>query len=173
MNPIRSTFRRVLSALGLASRRRVENLQEAVTRAKAGADKLKGQLVTARADLRTVQDEVKRAATAKATAARETSEARARNEKLEAERDEWKRTALEWKNLAAEYRTRLHEVRRKLDTVEQSTRLSHEHLMSTEVKLDLVEAAIQTLDSRTRAVMPDGPPGRTASSHGSSGDSRE
>ena len=163
MSPIRSALRRVLAALGLASRATVENLREAVTRAKAEGDKLKGQLAAARADLRTVKDEAKRAATAQAAALRETAEARARCEQLKTERDVGKRTANEWKDRAEEYRAKLREVRGKLESVEHSTRLAHEHLMSTEVKLDLVDAAIQALDVRTRAVTPDGPPGDPAS----------
>ena len=171
MNPIRSALRHVLAALGLASRRRVENLLEATSRAKSRSDKLRGQLATARTELRNVKGEVKRTAKAQAAAMSETDEAHTRAEKLTAKSAEWKRTADDWKRRAEEYRTRLREVQRKLKSVEQSTRLAHEHLMSVEVKLDLVDAAIRTLDDRTRTVLPNGPVIGTASSHSPSGES--
>jgi len=172
MNPIRSALRRVLAALGLSSRAQVENLRETVTRAKAEADKLKGQLAAARADLRTVKNEAKRASTAHATAVRETAEARAHRDQLKTEGTEWKQTADTWKGRAEAYRAKVRDARHQLERVEQSTRLAHEHLMSTEVKLDLVDAAVRTLDVRTHAVMPQGPGSDTASP-GNSAKNRE
>ena len=49
------------------------------------------------------------------------------------------------------YRTELREARERIERAEKAIALSREHLMATETKLDLVEAAISVLDRRTRA----------------------
>jgi hypothetical protein len=48
------------------------------------------------------------------------------------------------------YRAELKEARERIERAEKAIALSREHLMATETKLDLVEAAINVLDRRTR-----------------------
>ena len=168
MNQIRSTLRRVLAWLGLTTRRRTESLQEANARVKTRADKLRRRLTATRADLLVAKSEAARAKKVGAVAVRKLTGARTLNERLKAERDKWKRAVHDSKKYADGLNTSLREMQRKLNDVDQSTRLAHEHLMSTEVKLDLVDAAIRTLDDRTRAVLPNGPVVGATSSPGSS-----
>ena len=51
---------------------------------------------------------------------------------------------------AQDLRTRLQNARARLEEAERSAATAHEHLMAMEVKLDLLEAAAQVLDLRTR-----------------------
>lgn len=81
----------------------------------------------------------KAAVRAEETAAR----ARAEAERATAQVDEWRVRA---QALTAELR----EVRDRLEEARRVGTLAREHLMATETKLDLIEAAIHVLDARTR-----------------------
>jgi chromosome segregation ATPase len=56
----------------------------------------------------------------------------------------------EWKTRAEALTTDLRELRDRLEESRRVGALAREHLMATEVKLDLIEAAIHVLDARTR-----------------------
>jgi chromosome segregation ATPase len=59
------------------------------------------------------------------------------------------RTA-DWRRRAETLTSELHEMRTRLENAQRATESANEQLMAMEVKLDLIEAAIQVLDSRTR-----------------------
>jgi len=56
----------------------------------------------------------------------------------------------EWKRRAEALKLELQEMRARLELAHQAADSANEQLMAMEVKLDLIEAAIQVLDSRTR-----------------------
>jgi len=58
--------------------------------------------------------------------------------------------AEEWRTRAEALTNQLRELRERLEESRRLGTLAREHLMATEVKLDLIEAAIQVLDTRTR-----------------------
>jgi hypothetical protein len=47
-------------------------------------------------------------------------------------------------------KTQLHALRERLGHANHVTTIAREHLLATEVKFDLIEAAILVLDTRTR-----------------------
>ena len=171
MNTFRSALKRILAFIGLAPIRQVHALSGTVARADTKVDALKRRLATVHGELRTRKHEMKRLSRACDASERETREWQGSAERSKAKTAEWKVTAETWKQRAAQYRRSLRETKRQLESVEQTTHLAQEHLMSTEVKLDLVEAAIQTLDDRMRVVLSDGPIVKTGSSEDRPGDS--
>jgi chromosome segregation ATPase len=56
----------------------------------------------------------------------------------------------EWRTRAQALTMEVREVRDRLEEARRVGTLAREHLMVTETKLDLIEAAIQVLDARTR-----------------------
>ena len=56
----------------------------------------------------------------------------------------------QWKTRDEKHVSQLAEVRERMLRAEHAARLSQEHLTATETKLDVVEAAINVLDRRTR-----------------------
>ena len=64
--------------------------------------------------------------------------------------DEWKSRTEKMTAEAEDLRARLHHARASLEETQRTAIFAREHLMAIEVKLDLIEAAIQVLDTRTR-----------------------
>jgi chromosome segregation ATPase len=56
----------------------------------------------------------------------------------------------EWRTRAETLTGELRELKERLEESRRTGALAREHLMATEAKLDLIEAAIQVLDVRTR-----------------------
>ena len=110
-------------------KRRHEDAAEAVAGWKQAASRAQTEADRAKADIERLRTDLARA---KADVEREhgrTDEWKIRTEKMAAE--------------AADLRARLEETQR-------TAIFAREHLMAIEVKLDLIEAAIQVLDTRTR-----------------------
>ena len=68
----------------------------------------------------------------------------------QARTEEWKARSEKFAADAQDLRARLQSSRAKLEDAEHAAATAHEHLMAMEVKLDLLEAAAQVLDLRTR-----------------------
>ena len=136
-----------LGGVGLAPAGQVARIKAEGDRAAQKLRELEQRVADLRTDAETWKrrhDDVARRAAehqdalAKATARAERAEARA--EELKARGDAMQAEA-------KEMRARLQENARTTTSV-------REHLMATETKLDLIEAALQVLDARTRAVVP-------------------
>ena len=56
----------------------------------------------------------------------------------------------EWKARAEALSEEKRDLRARLEEVQRASITAREYLMATEAKLDLIEAALQVLDSRTR-----------------------
>jgi chromosome segregation ATPase len=144
---MKAAIRKVLAGFGLAT---AAQLAHAQAQARQAADKAEQRLAKLRADAdgwKQRQEEAARsAAELRKTAARaDTAAERAARdlERANARTEEWKGRA---ETLTAEMR----ELRQRLEETRRVTTVARQHLMATEVKLDLIEAAIQVLDARTR-----------------------
>lgn len=139
MSVLRSAARRGLAAFGLAPASHVSHLQHRVESAERRAEQGKQAIAEARD-----------AATRWKARASELEEQVRKNARLaerlaKAERELQQVTARDEKHLG-----QLKEVRERMERAEKAVALSREHLMATETKLDIVEAAIHVLDTRTR-----------------------
>ena len=158
---MKEAIKRLLSALGLAPATHVvrlaaevERLTAETRRLSARVAQLEDRVVTSRADAegwkrrhedttRVLADAKKASSGAESEAEATLALARADAERARSQGDEWKKKAESRGALIEELRARTHEA-------ERAAASAREHLMAVEVKLDLVEAAIQILDARTR-----------------------
>ena len=147
---MKAVILKFLAFLGLAPAGRVT---VATTQARDAAKKvarLEERLASLRADAQTWKgrhyETAHALATLKDTAARAEAANRQKNDEIERLR----RQADEWRAKAEKLSTDIGELRERLVESRRIGTLAREHLMATEVKLDLIEAAIQILDARTR-----------------------
>jgi chromosome segregation ATPase len=151
---MKALIKKLLAIIGLATAAQVEHANARAHQAAGKNRQLEARMAKLREDTeawrRRQQDAAAAAAEWKKAAARaEADGARAADEtaKVRAQLAEWRTRADALAIQLREYRERLEESRRV------STR-AREHLMATEVKLDLVEAALRVLDARTRGSAP-------------------
>ncbi|MGH9254279.1 MAG: hypothetical protein ACRD3C_06890, partial [Vicinamibacterales bacterium] len=71
-------------------------------------------------------------------------------ERAQADLEREKPQTAEWRRRAETLKTDLQDMRARVDNAHRATEAANEQLMAMEVKLDLIEAAIQVLDMRTR-----------------------
>jgi chromosome segregation ATPase len=168
---MKGTIKGFLSALGLAPAAQADRLTKETRDLAAKVAQLEERLAQARVDA----DNWKRRHTesaeavagwkeAAAKADAETERVRASGDRLasdveraaadlkreQARTEEWKARADKFAADAQDLRVRLQNARTRLDEAERTAATAHEHLMAMEVKLDLLEAAAQVLDLRTR-----------------------
>lgn len=141
---------RLLALLGLAPVSHVAEARARAQRAAGKTERLEQQLASARGDAETWkrrhQDADAAVAKWKASAAAAEDEAKkalAAAERARAQAEEWRTRA---EALTAEMRA----LRERLEESARAATVAREQVMATEVKLDLVEAAIHVLDARTR-----------------------
>jgi chromosome segregation ATPase len=138
-----SLITNVLAPLGLVPAAHAQRLKAESDRAAEKLRMLEGRTAELKADAegwkRRHEEASRKLAEAQAAATR--AEARAQRE--EARAQELKARGDTLAAEMKEMRTRLQEASRTSGTV-------REHLMATETKLDLIEAALQVLDARTR-----------------------
>ena len=174
---MKSAIKGFLSALGLAPAAQTERLTKEARDLAARVAQLEERLTQARADADSWKRRHTETADAlagwKQAAAKgdaETERVRAGSERLaadveraaadvkreQARTEEWRTRAEKLAADAQDLRVRLQNSRAKLDDAERAAATAHEHLMAMEVKLDLLEAAAQVLES------PHARPGRAA-----------
>ncbi len=147
---MKDTIRKALAGFGLAPAGQLHRLAEQSRQSSDKVKSLEDRLAKLRADTDTWKqrhDDV----TAKV---REWKEAAARAE-AEAERmragaEHSKARAAEWKVRADALTEEKLALRARLEEAQRGAINAREYLMATEAKLDLIEAAIQVLDTRTR-----------------------
>jgi len=144
---MKTAIKRSLATIRLAPASQVEHLAEQTRRKNLKIAKLEKQIAKLRTDIETWKNLHQTSEKATTEWKRATAKAKARSAahtiRAEASSEEWKERAVKLKD-------RLHSVRARLQQANQASKLAREHLMATEVKLDLVEAAIHVLDARTR-----------------------
>ncbi len=168
---MKRAIRALLAAFGLAPAAQVERVTAEARQAAGKATQLEDRLARVRAETdtwkRRHEDTAEAVAGWKEAASRAHTEAdRAKVDidrlktdigraKADAERergrtDEWKSRTEKMTAEAEDLRARLHHARAQLAETQRTATFAREHLMAMEVKLDLIEAAIQVLDTRTR-----------------------
>jgi chromosome segregation ATPase len=161
---MKTVIKALLSGVGLAPASQVEPLHAELRRAEAKIIHLEEQLVQVRADgqswKRRYDDTAEGLAGWKQAAHRAEAEAerakgngdkvRADLERAKADVEREQARAADWRRRAETMTAELHEMRTRLESGQRATESANEQLMAMEVKLDLIEAAIQVLDSRTR-----------------------
>jgi len=129
----------LLGAVGLASAGRTRTLMKRLEAAEQRADELKRAVAEAR-------DETARW---KARAG-EMTERVASAERAAAQLPKIERELNQVRMRDEKHRAQLADVRERMLRAEHAASLSQEHLIATEAKLDVIEAAIIVLDGRTR-----------------------
>jgi chromosome segregation ATPase len=168
---MKSALKQFLAAFGLAPASHVDRLQREAREHGSRVAQLEERLAQARTDAdgwkRRQTETAEAVAGWKQSAARADAEVerlRAASERLtadleraahdlkreQARTEEWKERADKMAADAQDLRTRLQNARARLDEAERAAATAHELLMAMEVKLDLLEAAAQVLDLRTR-----------------------
>ena len=154
---MKAAIKRLLAKVGVAPAAHLARLEADVRRAEARAAQLEQRLVTLRSEADTWKRRHEDAADASAGWKLAARRAQAELDRLKEDAGKGKK-ALEREKAAAERdKARLQDVRGALDRARsrlvdarRGMELSNEQLMAMEVKLDLIEAAIQVLDGRTR-----------------------
>jgi hypothetical protein len=156
-----SLLTNVLAPLGLVPAGDAKRLHAESERTAEKLRTLEGRLAELKADAeswkRRHEETARKLADAQAAAAR--AEARAQREEARAEELKGRGNAL-----VAEMK----EMRARLQDASRTGATVREHLMATETKLDLIEAALQVLDARTRLVTVLEQAPHAAASHGMS-----
>lgn len=140
----------LLASVHLAPANQVRHLSDQARRATVKASELEARLAQLRADVDTWKGHHEASAKAAAEWKQAAATANAKAERSAAYTKRAEASAEDWKARALALKEQLRSLRERLDHANQATALAREHLMATEVKLDLVEAAIQVLDTRTR-----------------------
>lgn len=147
---MKATIRRALAGLGLAPAGQVDRLAEESRRTSDKVKALEDRVAKLRADAETWKqrhDEVSaKLREWKANAAKAEAEA----ERLRAGAEHAKARGSEWKARAEALSEEKRDLRARLEEVQRAAITTREYVMATEAKLDLIEAALQVLDSRTR-----------------------
>lgn len=135
-------LRSALGAVGLTSAAHARALSQRAEAADSRAGELKEALAGARAD----------AARWKAKAA-ELGERVAKLEEAAERLPKVEREMQQWKTRDEKHVAQLADVRERMERAERAVALSREHLMATETKLDIIEGAVNVLDTRTRRAL--------------------
>jgi chromosome segregation ATPase len=135
-------IRTALGVVGLTSAAQAQALSQRAEAADRRAGELKEALAEARAD----------AARWKAKAA-ELGERLAKLEDTAERLPKIEREMQHWKTRDEKHVAQLAEVRERMERAERAVALSREHLMATETKLDIIEGAVNVLDTRTRRAL--------------------
>lgn len=115
---------------------KVKSLEDRVAKLRADADTWKQRHDDVAAKLR----ESKEAAAA----------AQAEAERMRAGAEHGKARAGEWKARAEAETSEKRDLRARLEEVQRAAITAREYVMATEAKLDIIESALQVLDTRTR-----------------------
>lgn len=147
---MKTAIKQVLASAGLVSAGEVRQQAEELRRMSEKVQSLEGRAAKLRADAETWKQRHDEA-TAKLRELRETANrASADAEELRAGAERAKARATGWKARADALTGEKATLRARLDEAQRAATAAREYVMATETKLDLLEAAIRVLDSRTR-----------------------
>ena len=161
---MKSAIKSLLAAVGLAPASQIERFGDEVRRAEAKVARLEGEIDQLRAEgqnwKRRYDDSAEAVAGWKQSAHRAQAEAerakggadrtKADLERAKADVEREQARAADWRRRAENMTAELREMKERLEKAHLATDAANEQLMAMEVKLDLIEAAIQVLDVRTR-----------------------
>jgi chromosome segregation ATPase len=146
---MRSLFRRLLGTLGLVRQSQLVALQQRLDKVMERAARLHDEVEALKRQLKVAAGEAARQG-AKLTQERAAFRAELAETRDRIEREKQHARKLEERSAKLEERAR--ELKPRLEQALKSVQLAQEHLMTTEVKLDIVEGAVNVLDERTRQV---------------------
>jgi chromosome segregation ATPase len=135
-------LRKAFSVVGLTSSAHARALSQRAEAADRRAGELKEALAGARAE-----------AARWKTKAAELGERLAKLDDAAERLPRLERDLQQWKTRDEKHVAQLGEVRERMERAERAVALSREHLMATETKLDIIEAAVNVLDARTRRAL--------------------
>lgn len=141
---------KLLALFGLAPAGHVTQAHARAQRAAEKVQRLEDQLPKLRADRDVWKQRHREVAAAAAAAKRAAVTAEETTRRAQSETDRTRAQVDEWRTRAEALTAQLRELRERLEESRRVGTLAREHLMATETKLDLIEAAIQVLDARTR-----------------------
>lgn len=161
---MKTAIRSVLAAVGLAPASQIDRLHGEVRRAEAKLTQAERDLESTRVEVQTWKRRHEDAGETVAGWKQAAQKAQAEAERTAAEAERLKgELARAVESLAREQprleamrergdtlKAELQEMRARADNAQRLADLANEQLMAMEVKLDLIEAAIQILDTRTR-----------------------
>ena len=147
---MKTMIRRVFAVFGLAPAGQVGRLEHQFRQAAEKLTAADGKLTKVRADAETWRRRHEELAGKLEAGRRDVERAVAEAERAHAGAEHAKARAQEWKSRADALTDEKLELRARLDEAQRAAMTARDYLMATEAKLDLIEAAIQILDSRTR-----------------------
>jgi len=142
-----AAIRKLLGGLGLAT---AAQLQHATAQARQAADKADERMAKLRADAESWKTRYEEASKAAAEWKKTAVDAKAAVERSSGKLERVQAHVDEWKARAETLTAQVGDLKGRLDETRRVTTVARQHLMATEVKLDLIEAAVQVLDARTR-----------------------
>jgi chromosome segregation ATPase len=147
---MKSAIKALLGAVGLATAGQLGQLTAEARNASRRATELEARVAALRDDVETwkrrYEESTRAAAESKQAAAAATKKA----ERAAADTERGAARVEEAKARADALAAQVRDLRDRLDRANHAASTAREHLMAIEVKLDVVEAAIQVLDTRTR-----------------------
>ena len=145
-----ATIRRALAGVGLASAGQVQRLAEESRQMSDKVKNLEDRVAKLRADAETWKRRHEEIAAKLREWKDVAAEAEADAQRMRAGAEHAKARASEWKTRAEALMEEKRDLRARLEEVQRASITARDYLMASEAKLDLIEAALQVLDSRTR-----------------------
>jgi len=140
----------LLGRIGLAPAGHLARAAYEAQQGSARVKQLEAQLAKMRDDSEGWKRRHEESVAASAEWKKAASRAEAKAERTASDATRAESQAGEWKARASALTDQVRDMSMRLKEANRATATAREHLMATEVKLDLVEAAIQVLDARTR-----------------------
>lgn len=140
----------LLAAIGLAPARQVNHANTHVREAEAKIHALQDRLATMRADLEHWKQRYEEKSTAVADLRHAVAQAEAKAERAAAATARAEAQTDEWKTRATALAAELQQIRLQIKEATRTSTSARDQLMAMELKLDLLEAAVNVLDTRTR-----------------------
>ena len=144
---MKAAIRKVLAGVGLAT---AAQLRQADAQARQSVRKSEQRVTKLRESAEGWKQKYEEASKAAAEWKHAAVDARTSVERSAGKLEHAKAHIEEWKARAETLATQVRELKERLDETRRVTTVARQHLMATEVKLDLIEAAVQVLDARTR-----------------------
>jgi len=144
---MKATIRKVLAGMGLATAAQVRH---AAAQAQHSARKAEQRMTRLRTSAEEWKQRYEEASKVAADWKHAAVDARASVERATGKLEHVQAHVVEWKARAEALTTQVRELKERLEETRRVTTVARQHLMATEVKLDLIEAAVQVLDARTR-----------------------
>jgi chromosome segregation ATPase len=144
---MKAAIRKVLAGIGLATAAQV---RQAATQTRQTAQKAEEQMAKLRTDAKGWKQRYEESSRAAAEWKKAAADAEGNVERSSRELERVQAHADEWRSRAETLTTQVRDLKERLDETRRVTTVARQHLMATEVKLDLIEAAVQVLDARTR-----------------------